>query len=88
MCTWYGYVAGNENRRGLNPGPFGCKSAALTQNKISDDALVIMTHCRLYKSSDSAGVESDVFRTGVGRFTKTSDSILAESDDISNERIQ
>ena len=44
---------------GLNPGPFGSKSAALTQNKISDDALDIMIHCSLHKSSDSAGVESD-----------------------------
>ena len=72
----------------MNPEPFGCKSTALTQNKISDDALDIMIHCLLHKSSDSAGVESDVFRTGVGRITKTSDSILAESDDISNEQIK
>ena len=88
VCTWCGWVAGQERRGGLSPGPFGCESAARTQNKTSDGALDIISHCLLHKASDSAGVESDVFRTGVGRFAKTSDSILAESDDISNEQIQ
>ena len=78
---------GKARRGGLSPGPFGSEPAARSPKKKNvDGPLDIIFHCLLHKSSDSAGVESDVFRTGVGRIAKTSDSILA--DDISNEQIQ
>ena len=73
---------------GVEPGTFRFRACGTNPQKIFDGPLDIIFHCLLHKSSDSAGVESDVFRTGVGRITKTSDSILAESDDISNEQIQ